>query len=202
MTRDRCGDAESETMRRSPSLFIVAQPHWSSDRAGWVTQPGPVRKRPFSAISASICEFPCAAYRSTPPHKLLISLTYQKIARFHLGNHAVPDQSFWTGTGQAITRHLSVEKAKKCRVGETRKRVGGLKRPPRAGAPGSVSTVVRSFLQRIVRARHESLVLPRPRCEGICQPSPSITENQPRRPITREISRGIDTPGSIFPGEG
>ena len=41
-----------------------------------------IQKRPFSAISASICGNNCAAHIPTPPHNSLISLTLQKIPHF------------------------------------------------------------------------------------------------------------------------
>jgi len=48
-----------------------------------------IRKRPFSAVAASIRRLACAAYRCTPPRKPLISLPQRKIARFPYENYAV-----------------------------------------------------------------------------------------------------------------
>jgi hypothetical protein len=47
-----------------------------------------IRKRPFSAVAASIRRLACAAYRCTPPRNPLISLPQRKIARFPYENYA------------------------------------------------------------------------------------------------------------------
>ncbi|MGE4492656.1 MAG: HAD family hydrolase, partial [Syntrophotalea sp.] len=53
-----------------------------------------IRKRPFSAMAASIRRLACAAYRCTPPRSPLISLPQRKIARFPYENHDVSIRRF------------------------------------------------------------------------------------------------------------
>ena len=57
-----------------------------------------VRKRCFSAISASDCGFPCAAYRGTPPRKSLSSLTLHENPSFPYRELRNPHRSIRMGT--------------------------------------------------------------------------------------------------------